>query len=51
MLLPTNPNDSTTLVSRLQALLVQEEFYSIIKCTIFRLLGVSLLHVSVTGIQ
>ena len=47
VLLPTNPNDGATLVSSLQALLVQEEFYSIKQCTIIGLLSVSLLLRSV----
>ena len=51
MFLPTNPTDVTALVSSLQALLVEEEFYSIKKCTTIGLLGVSLLLPSVTGIQ
>ena len=51
MLLPTNPNDVITLVSGLQTLLVQEEFYSMKKCTTIGLLGVPLLLSSVTGIQ
>ena len=48
---PTNVNDGTTLVSSLQPLLVQEEFYSIKNCTVIGLLGVSLLLHSVSGIQ
>ena len=51
VLLATNPNDANTLVSSLKALLVQQEFYSIKKCTVIGLLGVSLLLPSVTGIQ
>ena len=54
VLLSTNPNDGTALVSCLQALLVQEEFYSIKTCTIIGLLGVSLFlcfFASVTAIQ
>ena len=47
----TNPKDGTALVSSLQSLLVYEQFYSIKKCTIIGLLGVSLLLPSVTGIQ
>ena len=43
-----NLKDGTTLVSGLQALLVQEEFYSIKQCTVVRLFAVSLSLVSNT---
>ena len=38
-----NLHDAITLVSRLQALLVQEDFYSTTQCTIIGLFCVSLL--------
>ena len=51
IVLPIYLSGGTTLVSSLQALLVQEEFYSIRQCTVIVLFGVSWLLLSVTGIQ